>query len=248
MQYSNKYIFGFTALVCLVCSLMISVSSVGLRSRQERNKLLDRKKSVLQACWLMQPGEKLSAAQIEEKFEHIETKVIDLKTGAYADSADYDPEAKEAAPENVAQIQELPAQVELYQVMKDGKPETLVLPIYGKGLWSTLYGFLALDADTTTIRGLTYYEHGETPGLGGEVDNPKWKAAWKGRKAYDEQWKVQIGLVKGKAGPPDQDPHHVDGLSGATMTSRGVTNMMQFWLGDEGYGAFLKRFREGGSA
>ena len=101
-----------------------------------------------------------------------------------------------------------------------------------------------LDADTKTIRGLTYYQHTETPGLGGEVDNPRWKALWPGRVAFDENWKPDIKVIKGRVGPPSEAPHQVDGLSGATITSRGVTNMLDFWLGENGFGKYLENFRE----
>ena len=121
--------------------------------------------------------------------------------------------------------------------------EMVVIPVEGYGLWSTLYGFLALDKDTRTVRGLAYYEHGETPGLGGEVENPRWVALWPGRKVFDENGNVAIRVIKGAAGPPESDPYRVDGLSGATITSRGVTNMLAFWLGDDAYGPFLDQFR-----
>jgi Na+-transporting NADH:ubiquinone oxidoreductase subunit C len=122
----------------------------------------------------------------------------------------------------------------------------LVLPVEGKGLWSTLYGFLALDADLNTIRGLTFYQHGETPGLGGEVDNRTWKALWPGRKAYKDDVPV-IAVVRGRAGPPSEDPYKVDGLSGATITSRGVTHLVQFWLGENGFEPYIDRLRKEGA-
>jgi Na+-transporting NADH:ubiquinone oxidoreductase subunit C len=121
--------------------------------------------------------------------------------------------------------------------------ETLILPIEGMGLWSTLRGYIALDHDANTIRGITYYEQGETAGLGGEVDNPRWKALWPGRKAFDSRWRPVIGVKKGAAGPPETDPHQVDGLAGATLTSNGVTNMLRFWLGENGFGPFLAQYR-----
>ena len=121
----------------------------------------------------------------------------------------------------------------------------LILPIEGKGLWSTMYGFIALAPDTTTIKGLTFYEHGETPGLGGEVDNPSWKALWKGRQAYDGEWNPEIEVIKGAAGPPEEDPFRVDGLSGATLTCRGVSSTVQFWLSDDGFKPFLINNRAG---
>ena len=249
MQYSNKYIFGFTALICLVCSMMISISAVGLRERQERNKLLDKQKSVLQACWLLQPGERVSMAEVEKRFENVESMVIDLESGMPQEGVD--PVTFDAATamrpveSNITQLPELPAQVCVYTQMEGGKAKTLILPIQGKGLWSTLHGFLALDADTKTIRGLTYYLHAETPGLGGEVDNPKWKSKWKGRLAFDDSWNVAIGLKKGGAGSVEEDPYNVDSLSGATLTSRGVENMLQYWLSEDGYGKFLKNYRDG---
>jgi Na+-transporting NADH:ubiquinone oxidoreductase subunit C len=141
----------------------------------------------------------------------------------------------------------MPRQVQIFQVMKDGKVDMLVLPIFGKGLWGTLFGFLAVSADTTTVRGITYYDHKETPGLGGEVDNPKWKGLWPDRQLYDKDWNVAIKVIKGHAGDAASDPHSIDGLSGATITSRGVTHMMEFWLGEEGFGPYLKTFREKGS-
>ena len=117
----------------------------------------------------------------------------------------------------------------------------VVLPVEGKGLWSTLYGFVALKPDIKTIAGITFYEHGEKPGLGGEVDNPSWKAKWPGKRAFDDNWTPKIMVVKGQA----KDEYGVDGLSGATITSRGVGNLLQFWLGADGFGTYLKNFREG---
>jgi Na+-transporting NADH:ubiquinone oxidoreductase subunit C len=123
----------------------------------------------------------------------------------------------------------------------------VVIPVEGKGLWSTLYGFLALDKDVNTIKGLTFYQHAETPGLGGEVDNPKWKALWPGRKAFGDDGQPKIAVIKGQAGPVAEDPYQVDGLSGATITARGVSHLVQFWLGTNGFGPYLKQFKERGS-
>ena len=124
-----------------------------------------------------------------------------------------------------------------------GDLEMIVLPIEGLGLWGTLYGFLALDADTTTVRGITYYQHKETPGLGGEVDNPSWKDKWPGRKAFDDDGEVSLAVIKGPARTAEHDPHRVDGLAGATITSNGVTNMLEFWLGENGFEPYLNRIR-----
>ena len=127
--------------------------------------------------------------------------------------------------------------------MDEGQVEKIILPIEGKGLWSTLYGFLALGPDTTSITGITFYQHGETPGLGGEVDNPSWKALWPGRRAFDDEWKPAIQVIKGRAKSAAEDPYRVDGLSGATLTARGVNELVRYWLGEEGFGPYLERFR-----
>lgn len=248
-QFSTKYTYGFTLALCLGCSVLLATAAVVLKERQVINQTLDKQKSVLQAANLVKPGESLSAEVIREKFQSITPLIVDLKADTVAenvDPANFDPDSVPlmTPSPNMAQIKAIPEKVQIYEVMKDGKVDMLVLPIEGKGLWGTLYGYLALGADTNTIRGITYYDHKETPGLGGEVDNPKWKNRWPGRKAYDEDGDVAIHVIKGAAGPAAEDPHSIDGLSGATITSRGVTHMLEFWLGEEGFGPWLKTFRE----
>jgi Na+-transporting NADH:ubiquinone oxidoreductase subunit C len=190
--------------------------------------------------------------------EAIRPRVIDLETGEEStdvDTSGYDqrsaakdPETSRPAPRNPAKVMRVPNDGLVYEVVRSGVVESIILPIEGMGLWSVLYGYIALDPDLRTIRGITYYEHGETAGLGGEVENPRWKSLWTGRKAFDERGNVKIRVKKGAAGPPSEDPYQVDGLSGATLTSRGVTNMLQFWLGENGFGPYLARLRESGNA
>lgn len=251
-QFSTKYTYLFTLGLCLICSVLLATAAVVLKERQTVNQKLDKQKSVLMAANLVAPGEKLTAARVQEKFASITPRVVDLKADTYAeaDAANFDPSTVPhvTPPPNLAQIKDIPEQVQIFEVMKGDKLDMLVLPIEGKGLWGTLYGYLALDADTTTIKGITYYDHKETPGLGGEVDNPKWKNRWPGRKVYGPDGDVAIHVIKGPAGPVADDPHSVDGLSGATITSRGVSHMLEFWLGDEGFGPWLKSLREARSS
>ncbi len=123
----------------------------------------------------------------------------------------------------------------------------VVLPVRGYGLWSMMKGFLAVEPDFQNIAGLTFYEQKETPGLGGEVDNPKWKAIWtEGKKIYNEDGLVQIKVIKGSA--PSDDPYAVDGLSGATITSQGVSKMLDYWMGPSGFKEFIKVQKTKGSA
>ncbi len=258
-QYSNAYIIGFAAGVCLVCSIVVATSAVVLKERQDRNKVLDRQKKVLIVAGLMEEGQKITADAVQQIFDdNIRIRAVDLQTGDFdsdIDTVTYDqrkatkdPALSRVAPENRAGITRLPLKALIYERVAGDEIELLILPIEGKGLWSTLYGFLALAPDTTTIEGLTFYEHGETPGLGGEIDNPRWKSLWKGRSAYDAEGKPAITVIKGAAGPPEDDPFRVDGLSGSTLTGRGVSNLVQFWLSDDGFAPFLAKFRAERSA
>lgn len=256
---SVKYTIIFATIVCVVCSIMVAVSAVALAERQETNRKVYRQRNVLQAAGIIKDGQKVSNEEVIELFnESIEPKLVNLETGEYStegDAATYDqlaaredPAMSEEAPENSSSIKRVPKLGLVYHVLKDGHVDAVVIPVEGYGLWGTLYGYLAFEHDGDTVRGITYYDHKETPGLGGEVDNPKWKALWPGRKGYDEDGKPAIKVIKGKAGSVEEAPHSIDGLSGSTITSNGVTHMMEFWLGEHGYGPFLKKFGQQGSA
>jgi len=252
------YAVLFATAVCVVCAVVVSAAAVTLKERQQQNIELDRKKNVLLAAGIVKAGEKPSRAEVETQFGTIDAVAVDLRTGqedpaftveGYDQKKSLsDPEASYPAPANAAGIQRLPNHAVVYQVRDEGGGlAMLILPVEGKGLWSTLYGFLALDADLNTIRGLTFYQHGETPGLGGEVDNPRWKGLWQGRQAFDAAGEPVIAVARGVAGPPEEDPHRVDGLSGATLTARGVTYLVQFWLGENGFGPYLDHVEKGGA-
>jgi Na+-transporting NADH:ubiquinone oxidoreductase subunit C len=258
---STRYTVVFAAIVCVVCAALVSVTSVSLQPRQAANARLYMEQNVLVAANLVQPGASVSRSEVEAFFgRDIKARLVDLATGELLpegkiDARSYDqraarndPAASRVAPENRAGIRRLPTHGVVYFVLKDGRVDQVVIPVEGLGMWGTIYGFLSLAPDGNTVRGLTYYEHRETPGLGGEISNVSWLALWRGRKAYDEAGIAKIAVIKGTAGSPEQDPLHVDGMSGATVTSNAVTRLMQFWLSDDGYGRFLKRFREGGIA
>jgi len=259
VPHSTGYIIGFSALVCVVCALFVAGSAVSLKDLQQRNVRVDRQRNVLSVAGLLRPGDEASATEVQQLFDRaIRPVVIDLSTGeenTEVDPASFDqrtavkdPARSHRAPDNPAKVLRLPDQALVYEVIEKGELKSIILPIEGMGLWSVLYGYIALAPDLRTIKGITYYEQGETAGLGGEVENPRWKALWVGRKAFDERGNVKIRVTKGPAGPPSEDPYRVDGLSGATLTSRGVTNMLHFWLGEEGFGPFLARLHESGIA
>ncbi|MAG30205.1 MAG: Na(+)-translocating NADH-quinone reductase subunit C [Deltaproteobacteria bacterium] len=254
MQHSTGYIVGFAVTICLICALLVSTSAVGLKDRQDANKLLDRQKKVLIVAGMMQDGERLSRERVTSLFDSsIQQKIIDLKTGEPApgiDVANFDqhilasnPDTSYEAPPNISKIRRMPNNAMVFDVIENEKLKALILPIEGYGLWGTLYGYIALAPDARTIVGITFYQHKETPGLGGEVDNPRWKALWPGRLAFNDRGDPAIKVKKGIAGPPDADPYNVDGLSGATITSRGVTALLRFWLSDDAFGPYLANYR-----
>jgi len=257
MAHSTPYTIFFAGAVSVVCGVLVASAAVALKPMQDANKVLDQRKQVISVAGVACAETAADPAAINSCYEeNIREVVIELKTGVA--SPDIKPEEFDMrrafkdetsveAPANSAKVLRLPKHAKFYQVVEGDAVKTLILPIQGYGLWSVLYGFLALDADADTIKGITFYEHGETPGLGGEVDNPKWKAHWPGRDAYDDQWKPVIKVIKGSAGSAADAPHSIDGLSGATITSNGVTNLVQFWLGENGFGPYLSKFREGRS-
>jgi Na+-transporting NADH:ubiquinone oxidoreductase subunit C len=237
--------------LCIVCALVVASAAVMLKPAQVANKALDRKANILAAAGLLVPGE-----SIEAQFEQVTTKIVDLRTGKFTDELTLkgfeqakvakDTETSIAlGDDDLAKIRRRENFAMVYLIGKDGNYDKVILPVRGYGLWSTLYGFLALENDFNTVAGLGFYEHGETPGLGGEVDNPKWKALWPGKEIYDDG-DVAIQLVKGNVDSSTPGAaNKVDALSGATLTSRGVSNLLRFWMGELGYQKFLSNLRSG---
>jgi len=252
---SLKNIIGVALAVCFVCSILVSTAAVALKPRQEANQRLDKIKNILIA------GDLMEGKDIEAIFrEKIQPILIELKTGdqlpkekmtGKLDPETFDvkviskdPAASRLIPraKDKAKIKRLPLNILIYFV-KEGKDKysKIIFPVHGSGLWSVMYGFLALDWDLKTIKAITFYEHGETPGLGGEIDNARWKASWKGKIAFDETGKLKLKVLKGLA--PAGAASEIDGLAGATITTRGVDDMIAFWFGPEGYGPFLEKLR-----
>ena len=257
--------------LCLVGAVVVSGSAVILRPLQEWNKSKDEKINILEVAELYQKG-----MDVDAVFKDIETRIVDLATGDYVDNVDAktyeqwkaakDPAQSEAIPadKDIASIKRKPKYAKVYLVKQDGKLKSVILPVSGYGLWSTMFGFIALEADGQTVVGMNLYDQAETPGLGGEVVNPKWKALWKGKKVYNfsgkevhesnltekgqtiEIGEVALGLVKGSVDPSRPGAEYqVDALAGATLTSRGVSNLVQYWMGKDGYGIYLAKLRSG---
>jgi len=236
--------------LCLVCSVVVSTASLVLKPRQQANAAYDRKRNILEVAGLLRAD-----ADVDELFAQVETRLVALDSGDYVDqpsAAGYDqrkaardPASSRAlgAEQDIAGIGRRADYAPVYLVHAGGRLATVVLPVHGYGLWSTLYGFLALRGDGHTVLGLQFYEHAETPGLGAAVDSPQWRAQWAGKQAYGPQGEPWLEVIKGRVTAGPDANHQVDGLAGATLTSRGVTNLLQFWLGEQGFGPYLQRLR-----
>ena len=239
-------------MLCLVCSILVSTAAVSLKPIQTSNKKTDIKRNILAVT-----GQSNKAGSVDELFEQFDVRLVDLSQGSYAntdiDPVSYDQRKASADPQmsvnikdkqDIAGIGSRAKMAPVYLLTEGDTIKQVVLPVHGYGLWSTLYGFLSLEGDFNTIKGLRFYEHAETPGLGGEVDNPKWRAQWEGKKVFDENGDVEIRVIRGHVGKDTPEAEYkVDGLSGATLTSNGVTNLLQYWLGEQGFGPYLKNMR-----
>ena len=242
---------GVATLLCLVCSIIVSGAAVSLKPQQVANKLQDKKSNILRVA-----GIEDDSKTIAELFEQVETRVVDIRSGEYTDEVDaakFDQRkaSKEAeyrldlsSEQDIAQIGGQSKFANVYLVREAGAINKIILPIKGYGLWSTMYGFIALENDATTVSSITFYEHAETPGLGGEIENKKWQASWKGKQIIDQSGQPVLQLVKTKVVPGTPGAEYkIDALAGATLTSNGVTNLIQFWMGKDAFGPYLDRVR-----
>lgn len=249
---SIKKTFGVAAMLCVVCAIVVSSAAVMLRPAQQANKLLDLKTNILASAGLLKAG-----VDVETQFEQITTRIVDMETGRFTDAVDaatYDQRKASKDPafsvelsgdEDIAKIKRRAKYSSVYIVEGEQGIEKIILPIKGYGLWSTMYGFLALESDLQTVAGIGFYEHAETPGLGGEIDNPNWKASWVGKQAYN-QGDLVISVIKGRvdterAGSESQ----IDGLAGATLTTRGVDKLVKYWLGEQGFQPLISYLKSG---
>jgi len=244
--------------LCLVCAIVVSTAAVLLKPQQKLNQELDQKQNILRAAGMLPEDSNVDpqGRSVDELFSQFTVRAVDLRTGRFTDEVDpasYDPikAAKDPArsmelsdTQDIATIGRRENVSLVYLKESEGGVDKLVIPVRGYGLWGTLYGYLAIEGDLSTVAGLGFYSQKETPGLGGEVDNPAWKAQWHGISLFDQSGKPAVRLVKSRS--PEGSVaagYEVDALSGATLTTRGVQDLVQFWTGDLGFGLFLENLK-----
>lgn len=230
---SNFAVIRFALIICLACSLLVSGAAIGLRERQEANKALDIQKNILKSVGLLEEG--MSAEQVAAVYDESINGLVLSADGTVQEGRN---------PAEV-DLEKEPDTMILYQRIDDGEVSAYTFPIVGRGLWSTLYGYLAVDSDMNTVRGITFYDHGETPGLGGEISMPWFQENFVGKKLHDDSGAFKsVVVVKGAAADKYREPelsHYVDGISGATITANGVTDMVA--EGYQQYDAYFSKIR-----
>ncbi len=228
MQHNNLYTFKFITIITLVASFLLALASTQLKELQEFNVELDKKKNILKCV-----GKDVSLMNadeiIEEYQSNISNIVLNPKGGIVSNVSSDNLESVQN--KTTGQLNYFLDNIEYLPAYKSSNPEAFIIPISGKGLWSTLYGYLALEKDLNTVKGLTFYKHGETPGLGGEVEKKWFQNNFVGKKIFDQTGQlVSVKVVKGKANDVlagEALNHGVDGISGATITSRGVSDFLK---------------------
>lgn len=239
-------------LACIICAVIVSVIAVSVRYEQNLNQENEKKEKILLAAGYGDPeGNLPKNLSVDDEFSKIKTVYVDFIANQLVSIDDGYDHIKAAAdpdlstlipkPDDIAVLKRRENIAPIYVWLDENKDiQKIVLPIRGYGLWGTLYGYLSLGPDLNTVNGIEYYEHKETPGLGGEVDNSLWKKDWNGKKIYDGEGAVALYVTKGAS----STNYEIDGISGATLTTNGVTNMINYWLGDNGYGPIIKKLRE----
>lgn len=250
---STSKTFIVAAALSVVCAVIVSAAAVALRPIQQFNQALDKKRNILAAANLLSEDK-----SIDEIFEEmIRSRLVEFETGQYSDALDPDEYDQQRATRDPALSIQIPRDVDIagfgrrakyatvYEVYENDRLKTLILPVYGLGLWSTMYGFLAIDVATEVVVGIGFYEHGETPGLGGEIDNERWKAQWPGKSVFDEEGNVRLTVLKGRVDETHPEAEYqIDGLAGSTLTTNGLRNMVRYWLGPHGFGPYLDNIRQ----
>ena len=246
---ANTLIVSIT--LSLVASVLVAGTAIILKPTQEQNEERYRQQIILDVAGLYEPG-----ADIATLFDNIDPRMVDLASGEYTEDVsaeDYsaelaakDPELGTAIPDNadVARLRQRARYSPVYLVLERGAVSQIILPVYGPGLWSTMRGFLAVAPDGNTVRGLRFYEHAETPGLGDQIDKQGWRSQWTGKQLFAGGNEPRIEVIKGLVDANSANSiHQVDGISGATLTGRGVTNLIQYWTGPHGFGPYLANRR-----
>ena len=249
--------FLVVLVVAVVCSSLVSAAVVILRPIQLNNQLLDRSRNIMHLTGLLTEGAEPGDEEMLALYKSLDTRIVDIDTGSFDSTVNADTFDKRRAASNPELSVLVPPEYDqanlkrrsrfapVYLVWQEDELDRIILPIRGAAMWSTLYGYLALEADLNTVAAATFYEHAETPGLGDQITRPDWLAQWKGRQIYDAQGELRFAVSAGRVEPgSSKAQYEVDALTGATVTADAVTALVHYWLGPHGYQPLLDQLRE----
>lgn len=236
MKDSKQHVILFAVAICLVCSTLLALASSGLRERQERNRELNIKKNILKVVGLYKKSMQLEDEEIEKIYqENIRGTVLDQNGN----------EQEGISPNDTKTLKEKGFRP-LYMRIEKGQAVSYVLYVQGKGLWSTIKGYLALGKNAGTVTGIAFFDHGETPGLGGEIEKDWFTGQWAGKEIFNpEDNLVPTRVIKGKVKKSkhaNEPEYFVDGISGATLTGNGINRFLKQDL--MAYEPFLRKIRK----
>jgi len=235
VQQSNAYIITFSVILTVILGLLLSGTSQVLGPMQKEAIALDTKKQILGAVIPLEEIGAMKPQEINAYYEsHISSIVVDISG---KEVTEQEGTAVTAEAVDIEKNYKRPAEERLYPVFKyhdEGSPEKVksyIFPIYGAGLWDSIWGYIALDTDMNTIGGITLAHAGETPGLGARITEPEVQSRYEGKTIFNESGElVAVEMQKGEGKDYSDNPHQVDGLSGATITAKGVNNMLKNYL------------------
>ena len=242
MNRGKVYSVVFVLIITVFWGFVLSFAATSLREPQQANEQRNIRENILKAVGLMEREQKLEPEEINQLYDDsVESFLVDHEgkviPGSSADGVDLEEELENPDPA----AWRLP----VFVVTEGGKASVYAIPVYGQGLWSTLYGYLALEDDLDTVKGITFYDHGETAGLGAEIEQAWFQDNFVGKRIFDGSALRSIQVVKGKVADVFSNAadhtYAVDGISGASITGRGVTNLLQEKLAI--YAPYITRVR-----
>lgn len=242
MNRSKVYSVVFVLIITVFWGFVLSFAATSLREPQQANEQRNIRENILKAVGLMEREEKLEPEEINQLYDDsVESFLVDHEgkviPGSSADGVDLEEELEN--PDKAAW------RLPVFVVTEGGRASVYAIPVYGQGLWSTLYGYLALEDDLDTVKGITFYDHGETAGLGAEIEQAWFQDNFVGKRIFDGSALRSIQVVKGKVADVFSNAadhtYAVDGISGASITGRGVTNLLQEKLAI--YAPYITRVR-----
>ncbi|MEO0998489.1 MAG: FMN-binding protein [Pseudomonadota bacterium] len=241
---------GVAALIAIGCALLVSTSVAYLRPLQTASERLERQRDIVTAAGLAAADELLTDERVLQQFERLQPRLVDLDEASFVGGADplsFDVAAAAADPDtsvviaaaaDTARLDRRPRHMPVFLTRDRGEP-LVVLSVYGTGMWSTIEGYIAVAPADNRVLSLTIHKHGETPGVGDRIEADPWLDSWSGRALWSGSDYVRFRLGgSGDIGPADEP---IEAISGATVTAGAVVAFVNYWLGADGYGPFLRR-------